>query len=119
MNNFFGETTIYGTVVGVGLGSGRPVIQFRLIDEVSLECSADRACAITAAQRIGQEIGLSGIAEWDGETFDLKAFQAEYVSEYEQTSLIKAFQAISDKYGDAFNAIKDVPSFCKEVRRGD
>ena len=115
-----GETTIYGTVTRVGgANEEKPTIQFRTVEsDRSIYCTTNRRTAKAAAKRLYQKIGLIGIAEWDAKTFELRAFDAKEISEYEGTSLPEAFAAISDTYGDAFDAIDDVASFAEEVRRG-
>lgn len=50
-------------------------------------------------QRIGQTVGMAGTGEWDSELFELQAFEVSGFSEYEETPLVEAFQAISEKYG--------------------
>ncbi|MGB3295247.1 MAG: hypothetical protein WBB01_19875 [Phormidesmis sp.] len=108
MSYLRGDTVIYGTVVDVvGTGVQKPVIHLRLIesdkDDCPMDCPADSETAIAVSQRIGQAVGLVGTAEWDIETFELKAFEAEGLSEYEQTTLSEAFRAISEKYGESID----------------
>lgn len=101
MSNLRGETVIYDTVVAVvDIDTARPVIQFQRIerDDV-MDCGANRESAIAALQRISQSVGLVGTGEWDSERFELQAFEVSGFSEYEETPLVEALQAISKKYG--------------------
>lgn len=114
-----GETTIYGVVTRVG-GSNedKPTIQFRTIEGSLIYCTSNKQNAKIAAKQLYQQVGLLGNAEWDAKTFEVKSFDIEEILEYEYTPLSEAFKAVSDDYGNRFDAINDVDAFSKEIRQG-
>lgn len=112
-----GETIIYGVVTRVGgANEDSPTIQIRTIEGRLIYCTANRKNAKIAAQRLYQQIGLIGIAEWDIKTYEIKAFTVTGFSSYEMTPLSEAVESISQSYGQHFDAIDDVDSFVRELR---
>lgn len=112
-----GETIIYGVVTRVGgANEDSPKIQLRTIEGRLVHCTANQKNAKIAAQRLYQQIGLIGIAEWDVKTYEIKAFTVTEISGYELTPLSEAVESISQNYGQHFDTIKDVDNFVRELR---
>lgn len=112
-----GETIIYGVVTRVGgAKEDSPTIQVRTIEGRLLYCAANKKNAKIAAQRLYQQIGLIGIAEWDVKTHEIKAFTVTGFSSYEMTPLSEAVESISQNYGQHFDEIDDVNEFVRELR---
>ncbi|WP_157620090.1 hypothetical protein [Synechococcus sp. PCC 7335] len=112
-----GETIIYGVVTRVGgANEDSPTIQIRTIEGRLIYCTANRKTAKIAAQRLYQQIGLIGMAEWDVKTYEIKAFTVTEISSYEMTPLPEAVESLSQNYGQHFDAIDDVDSFVRELR---
>lgn len=114
-----GETVIYGMVTRVGgANENAPTIQLRTIEGKLIYCTANRKDAKIAAQRLYQQIGLLGIAEWDVRTYEMKTFEVTAISQYRSTPLYQAVEALSQTYGDQFDKIDNVDSFIRELREG-
>ncbi len=114
-----GETTIYGAVTRVGgANENSPTIQLRTIEGRLIYCTADQKNAKIAAQRLYQQIGLLGVAEWDVRTYEITSFEVTAISDYEHTSLSEAVESLSQTYGEQFDEIADVDSFVRELRNG-
>lgn len=112
-----GETIIYGLVTRVGgANEDSPTIQIRTIEGRLIYCTSNRKNAKIAAQRLYQQIGLIGIAEWDVKTYEIQAFTVTEISSYEMTPLSEAVDSISQNYGQHFDAIDNVDSFVRELR---
>lgn len=102
-----GETTLYGTVVHVDSAvEGDSIVQVRTIEGSLLHCTINQSDAKIVAQRLHEQIGLIGIAEWDVKTYEVTAFTVTEVSDYEKNPLSEAVESISQGYGQYFDAIK-------------
>jgi hypothetical protein len=114
-----GETTIYGIVTRVGgANEDTPTIQMRTIEGKLIYCTANQSNAKLAAQRLYQQIGLHGIAEWNVRTYEMMSFQVTAIADYERTSLSEAVDFLSQNYGEQFDTITDVDGFVRELRNG-
>lgn len=103
-----GETVVYGTASAVENIETEPTIQFKTIVGEDLLCTAERAVALAVEKRIGQQIGMRGVAQFeltdetDGMTLRQKTFHAGEVTPYVETPLVEAMQSISAQFGAAF-----------------
>jgi hypothetical protein len=115
-----GETILYGEITRVGGADSRnPRIQFKTIDGELIYCKTSKALAEVAGTRLYQQVGLIGTAEWNAETFEVEGFFVDQISEYNHSSSLESFRALSEQFGSAFNSIEDVNRFVELARYGD
>jgi len=115
-----GETTLYGEITRVGgADSKNPKIQFKTIDGELIYGSTSKLLAEIAGTKLYKQVGLIGIARWNAETFEVEEFCVTAISEYEYSSPVEAFSALSEQFSSVFDSIQDVTKFVEVVRYGD
>jgi hypothetical protein len=114
-----GETTLYGKVLRAGgADENHPRIQVRTITGQLIYCQTTKKLAKIAAQKLYEQIGLVGTAQWDSETLEIESFFAEKIDDYEDQPITDSFDELSQRFGSQFDAIKDVAAYCDQLRYG-
>ena len=112
-----GQTTLYGEVMRVG--GAEPRIMLKTIDEQTVYCDISYELAKQVAEHLYTQVCVSGTAKWSPDTLDLEEFRIEDIVDYEESSAIEAFNALSQLIGSQFSAIDNVETFVTTIRRGE
>lgn len=117
-----GTTTLYGTVVGIG-GENPPYLELRLFSDDILRCEIVTENAIDLArqiaQRLYQQIGVRGIAEWNITDMSLQKFYVEELTPYRKTKLDDALDALYEIVGQDLEKLWDEEQGTILCRRAD
>lgn len=112
-----GQTTIYGEIVRVG--GVEPKVEVKMISGQTIYCPFEIGLASQLGALLYQLVGLDGDARWNTQNFEIEDFRVTAVSDYRNTSLVDAFQSLSDIAGKYYSDIDDVTGYIAELRRED
>jgi hypothetical protein len=110
-----GQTTIYGKIVRVG--GVDPKVEVKTISEQTLYCPFEVELASQLGARLYQLVGLNGEARWNTHSLEIIDFRVTEISDYQETSIVDAFQSLSEVTGDYYADIDDVNAYITELRR--
>ncbi|MEM9214631.1 MAG: hypothetical protein AAGD25_09820 [Cyanobacteria bacterium P01_F01_bin.150] len=109
-----GETTLYGEIMRVG--GAEPKIQFRTLSGQIIYCSASKDVVKRAGMKLYTEVGLNGTAAWNSETLEIDTFHVTGISDYQEGSLVEAFEAFRATVQDSFDHVEDVDQLVRKTR---
>lgn len=110
-----GETTIYGKIFRVG-GLDKPTVHIRLPENSTLVCNVKSDLAVELAHRLYSWVGLSGIARWRKEDRSIDHFRVEKITEYEDTEVSQAFNALSLTSSQYYIHVEDIVEYVNNIR---
>ena len=101
MNNIKGETTIYGKVLMV-TGADNPKIMLKIFDKIldyTVDIKVTKPQVLAIALRLYQDVGLTGIALWDRDTYKILDFKkVSKVIMMDNKPLSKTFEELRKLY---------------------
>lgn len=112
-----GQTTIYGQIVRVG--GVEPKVEVKTISGQTIFCPFDVSLASELGALLYQLAGLNGLAKWDAQTFEIQEFRVTSISNFRDTSVVEAFQSLTEIAGEYYDDVEDVRSYIESLRRGD
>ena len=110
-----GETVIYGEIVRVG--GVEPKVEIKTINERTLYCPFERELAARLGALLYHAVGLKGVAQWDSQTYELRGFTVQDITEYRRTSIIDAFAELSELAEKYYRDIDDVTGYVSSLRK--
>lgn len=115
-NEIIGETTIYGKIITIGNKS--PTVRIDINGQNNIiSVKINEVQALELAPKLYKWVGFRGKATWDAITGSVKFFTLEEITSYEETPVIKAFDMLSENFGQYYNDIHDVNEYVAELRR--
>lgn len=112
-----GQTTIFGQIVRVG--GVEPKVEVKTISEQTLYCPFEIELASQLGARLYQLVGLNGTARWNAQNYEIEDFRVTGISEYQSSSLVDAFQSLSEIASEYYEDIEDVIGYIAELRGED
>lgn len=109
-----GQTRIFGQIVRVG--GVEPKVEVKTISEKTLYCPFEIELASQLGARLYQLVGLDGVARWNAQNFEIEEFRVTGISEYQNSSLLDAFQSLSEIASEYYEDVDDVISYIAELR---
>lgn len=109
-----GQTTIFGQIVRVG--GVEPKVEVKTLSEKTLYCPFQIELASQLGARLYQLVGLNGDARWNAQNFEIEEFRVTGISDYQNSSLVDAFQSLSASAGKYYDDVDDVISYIAELR---
>jgi hypothetical protein len=111
---FSSDSVVFGKLERIG--GKKPMARIRISEHDALSCSISLDLAKTLATRLYENVGLTGRATWNTETWSLIAFNIHGITPYEGGPIKEAFRELAEAAGDAWADVEDVKTYIRSLR---
>lgn len=104
-----GETTIYGQLIDAG--GEKPNVHIKINGDYILIFDTSELNAKKLAQKLYEKVGLTGLATWDADTYEILSFKLNDILDYSPGNTSKAInqlKGISSGFWDKFDTNDDI-----------